>query len=375
MKVESFKQVLLRKSLSDDLRSFISSADEDTISNFVLETLEKSKHLNTNEMVKHFGSDLATSKKLRDMMYDHISHHATRYNSALKAGNRELAGKHASRVMLSLFLMEKLTKDIQGDHTGGTMRASFVDPKAWERNLYTEPKAADDESKGSDIYNPISYFKTHVQGVGRFFSDPKKWSFLQQSPHFSHAKSLDDEHVGGWPIEKIKINDRHVHIDDDHFSSGEYELHPLDEHPIMSHSVIDKPNKKLTPQDVEKYIGDSINFGDTYISSKSEKRYKPLGQELGQNPASIKTGSVHHETTPLDLNLHREISKAGSMTADQSMNALKQTMADAANKAKSDQNKKTAWEAERTRRQSNPPVTESSDDMAARLAALVSGKK
>jgi hypothetical protein len=117
-------------------------------------------------------------------------------------------------------------------HSLGKMNFDHVPTHAWEMNetsahqrvnQHGQKKYADDQQG----------LKRRLQGKGakRF----ENYGFLMQEPHDKYAnKGKLRGHVGQYPFEEMKINDKHVHIDHDMSASDQYEPHPFDSHPLFS---------------------------------------------------------------------------------------------------------------------------------------------
>ena len=273
---------------------------DDHLVNYVYESLEKMaayKGLGKkpNSLILNFADELQTNKKLAKMMYDHLSHHATRYKAALRDNKPDLAGQHMGKIFNSLHLMDKMINDAEINHTGGAINqhtTKWVDPKPWERNAYTN-KAAD----GHPSPYHTDHYSTKTKGLGR---EHKTYSYLQQAPHHAYVNEIHGHgHSGAWPLEEITINGKHLNIDDEHKSSGNFEPHAFDEHPILKDMYI--ANKDVNADTSAKYRDKLSVFEDTHLSN-----YIPMDRS---NPdiGSKKPSKVHDDVAPLDVEMHRSM--------------------------------------------------------------------
>jgi len=292
MKIESFREILLRKSSEDtSLKSFIHHMSDEHLVRYVDESLNKmafnkEQSKKTNPMVMEFASDLATNGNLPKMMYDHLSHHATRYKAALKAGLKDVAGQHMRKIFNNLYLTQKMIHDGSTNHTDGAIdhnSTKWVDPKPWERHRYSE-------------MHPSGKFKSDTEGVKRNFNSAPFYDYLEKQPHHSYSKEIHSHgHNKAWPLEEIKFNGKHIHIDDDHQSKGEFEHHELDSHPIMDYRTMTMPSASINSDALSAYSKKSQDFMDKHLSGG----YTPM-QVKNPEIGSKKSSQVHEDVAPLD---------------------------------------------------------------------------
>lgn len=292
MKLSSLREILLRKSLDNQsLRSFIYHISDNHLFNYVSESLEKmaaktGTGKNTNQIVTNFAKDVANSGILSKMMYDHLSHHATRYTSALKAGNKDLAGKHMQKIFNNLLLTQKMIHDGGINHTEGAIDSNstkWVDPKPWERHRYLSTK---EDGK----------FNTALNGIKRNFNSAPYYDYLQGAPHSSYAEEIHGHgHKKAWPLEETMINGKYIHIDHSHQSKNSFEPHVLDEHPIMNYNLINTKPDDVNDDTEFNYMDKAQNFMDKHGSGS----YVPMHVS---NPdiGSTKSAQAHAEVQPLD---------------------------------------------------------------------------
>lgn len=273
---------------------------DDHLVKYVYESLEKMaayKGLSKkpNSLILNFADELQTNKKLAKMMYDHLSHHATRYKAALKDNKPEVAGQHMGKVFNALHLIDKMVNDAEVNHTGGAINqhtTKWVDPKPWERSAYTNKS-----SDGHPSPYHTDHYSTKTKGLGR---EHKTYSYLQQSPHHAYVNEVHGHgHSEAWPLEEITFNGKHLHIDDEHKSSGQFEPHTFDNHPILKDMYV--ANKDVNADVSTRHRDNVSKFEDSHLEG-----YSPLDRS---NPdvGSKKPGKVHGDVKPLDIEFHRQL--------------------------------------------------------------------
>ena len=296
MELDNFKELLLRKSAdNEDLQLLIKYIKDDYLVDHVVESLEKmaasDANRKTNSAVKHFGTHMDEHVE-GEMIHDQLSHHASHYKAALKAGEKDVADQHMKKIFNTMYMLQKVTRDGKENHTDGKLTASAVDPKPWEENLKHD--------KTSDTYG--------------WKEDRTNWDHMRQAPHAGRPNQLDDDgnikkkykkdrylgeikghgHDKSYPLEEIKINDKHIHIDDDIEHSGKFEEHSFDSHPIIEHSRT--ANKHHNEDAHSKYLeahdsfhdegGGADNYWDM-VDTRDPKAHAARG--------SSKSDPVHHE--------------------------------------------------------------------------------
>lgn len=290
MKLNNFKELLLKKSEDNqNLQVLIKYIRDDYLVDHVIESLEKMaasySKKNPNHAVMHFGTHMDKDTE-GEMIHDAVSHHASHYKAALDAGNNKVADQHMSQVFKMMHMGDKLTKDGLNDHSHGKLKIEAVDPKPWERAKYA---TKNDQGK----------FKTDTKGWSRQGANPN-YDFLRSAPHESYKEEVKTHgHSGAYPLEEMKINDKHVHIDDvEH--SGKFEPHSFDSHPIMSHySRSPKAHDSLNHDNYLKEHDDFHGDGggiDSYFDSveaRDPKEHEARG--------SVKAGAIHKKVDGLNL--------------------------------------------------------------------------
>jgi len=298
MKLNSFKELLLKKSLDNqNLQVLIKYIRDDYLVEHVIESLEKMaasySKKSPNAAVLHFGTNMDKDTE-GDMFHDALSHHASHYKAALGAGNQQLANIHMGKIHKMMHMGEKLTRDGKEDHSDGKLKIESVDTKPWERTKFDKTTNRQGEEQGK--------FTTNTKGWGR--QGPNiDYSYLQGAPHSSHMGEVKAHgHNKAYPLEEIKVNGKHIHIDDDIKlgEDGSAVDHPFDSHPIMS-------DYKLPPKshgadehtsyldNVDKYHADGGGI-DSYfdsIESRDPEEHSARGSE--------KSNAVHNEVDGLDL--------------------------------------------------------------------------
>lgn len=299
MKIESFRELLLRKSADNpDLNTLVKFAREEVIADTVLESLEKMaraghKGAVANKAVRSFATDMDPEIHPH-MIRDAIGHHVSRYQNALGGNNQALANQHAKQAFKLMNLADTVQK-----HSHGKLNIDYVPTQPWERNKLTNTYGADHPKVKEGKYKPGD-FTTKTKGLNFKGSD---FSWLQRAPHESYTKEIKRHgHAGAYPFENIKVNGKHIHVDPS-VDSSHYEPHEFDHHPILDH--FRDSFKHRTPEREREYIDASDkyeeephmqNFFDRHAKMESED---PEGYaSRGSKPS----GPVHKPVEkPLDL--------------------------------------------------------------------------
>ena len=256
MKIESFRELLLRKCADNpNLQILVKYARDEILAEKVLESLEKMARAGhkgdaANFAVRDFGVDMDPEMHPH-MIRDALGHHVSRYKGALKSNNSSLANQHAKQAFRLMNLADTAQK-----HSHGKLNIDFVSTQPWERSKLTNtydkshPKVQEGKYKEGD-------FTTKTKGLNYKGSD---YSWLQQAPHESYKKEVKRHgHNGAYPFEQIKVNGKHIHVDDDVSSSG-YEPHEFDHHPIMNH--FEDSVKHRTPERDQAYVEAKSKYYD-----------------------------------------------------------------------------------------------------------------
>jgi len=298
MKVDNFKELLLKKSEDNrNLQVLIKYMKEEYLVDHIVESLKKMassySKKNPNAGLTNFGSTMDEFTE-GDMIHDALSHHASAYKAALKAGDKKTADKHMSQIHKIMHMSDKVTKDGLNDHSGGKLRIDAIDPKPWERTG-----------------------KTNVNDKGKFKTDTVGWKYQRANPDYSHLRGAPHEsykgeirahgHNKAYPLEEMKVNDKHIHIDDDHDFNGEYQPHPFDSHPVMG--IYNTKPSDHNDLKQEEYLKNVDAFNDE--GGGLDAYYDMI--EARDPEAHAARGSVKHPGVHEDvpgLNIDRETKEA-----------------------------------------------------------------
>ena len=231
MGIESFRELLLRKTVDNtNLQTLVKYARDEILVEKVLESLEKMARAGhkgdaANFAVRDFGVDMDPEMH-PSMMRDALGHHVSRYKNALKGNNQSLANQHAKQAFRLMNIADTTQK-----HSHGKLSVDYVSTQPWERNKLLNTYANDHPKVQEGKYKEGD-FTTKTKGLNYKGSD---FSWLQQAPHESYKKEIKRHgHNDAYPFEQIKVNGKHIHVDDD-VDSSTYESHEFDNHPIMNH--------------------------------------------------------------------------------------------------------------------------------------------
>lgn len=272
MGLHSFRELLNKKAGENkNLQDLISMVGDEFLVNEIIESLEKmaaSKGDKANSALTHFAGS-ATGADV-NMLHDAISHHLSHFaaHNAAKPPKMEpvthtiqmtdhskggvkqphtfdttkvtmdpIAEKHLETAMHLADLAARASK-----HSLGKLNFDHVPTQAWEMN-HTSNLTRKDE-------NGRTKYADDQQGLKR---RPSKGNtripnhgYLLLNPHegYQHKSKLRG-HEGQYPFEEMKINDKHVVIDPDHYVEKDkegklpdkYVPHEFESHPLM------KPHK------------------------------------------------------------------------------------------------------------------------------------
>ena len=254
MKLAALKELLVRRVDEEQLQELIKALPENVLGQIVIEALNKmaKKGASANHaitlMAGHSLPAVAGDHphELLDaaLLHDNLSHHLSKYKSALTAGNRSVADQHLEQVMRGINLGTKLEGVTDGKirvrsgstaATPGKEGLSLIPSTPWEMN-YSGSRRKPAKTPG---------------GLGEFHQNPKDWGrtltserkshemfpdyhYMEMPPH-PHAKHDRRGNEGAYPFHDLQINGRHVDIKDEPHS-GKFESHVLDAHPATAHS-------------------------------------------------------------------------------------------------------------------------------------------
>ena len=260
--LKSFKELLLRKTDNESLRTLIKMAAEEVLVDQLLESLEKlektkSKGSHANKAVRDFGTEMNPSVE-PSLIREALGHHASRYKAALSSGDKKTANDHASQ-FFNILEMAHLAQP----HSEGKLQVDSVSIKPWERThpsnmeTFAEKMARDPEyAKNNPVTRGKKQPHQYVNDTVGFSFQPKgnDWSFLQNDPHDSYYKRETKKHghIGSYPMEHTKINGKYLPIEDVENIYDGKKNHPMDHHPILSHYT--EPNDERTPEREQQYL-------------------------------------------------------------------------------------------------------------------------
>lgn len=304
MKLDSFRELLVKKSEGDSsLQLLVNLMREDVLADIVVESLEKMARAGhkgdaANLAIRDFGLEMDPELE-PTMIHDAMSHHASRYKAALKnlkenpndEKMKDVANHHAGKLFKLVNMAEKTQK-----HTDGKLNVSAPSPHAWERNV--KPEQFTEES------GPV---KSGKKKVGQFVTDTKGWNytghkghnyeFLTHPPHEAYKAEAEKQGWNGpYPMEQIKVNDKHLHIDDqvDPESLSNKEGHLFDDHPIMSH--YHQSPKKRTEKHDDEYMSGVDKFHNEIPDTWWDK-HASFPETHGKQPGA----PVHEHGVKLEL--------------------------------------------------------------------------
>lgn len=256
MKVESFRELLLKKAKGDPtLQSFIKYVKDELIVAHTIETLEKMARAShkgdtANFPVRDFATEMDPETEPH-MMREALGHHVSQYKAALKGKNNALANRHAAQAYKIMNLADRTQK-----HSGGKLQFEHVSPHAWERNKFQNTYGNDHPLVQEGKYKP-GEFTIKTKGLNYKGSD---YGFLQSAPHSSYEKEIKRHgHNKAYPFEHMRINGKYIPVDDNaSIEGGVYKEHPFDSHPILR--SFDDPVHKRTPEDDQRYVAERDKF-------------------------------------------------------------------------------------------------------------------
>lgn len=308
MKLNNFKEILLKKSSDNTtLQSFIYHMKDDYLIDYVYESLQKMAanrggHKKPNMALTAFANSVKPGHV--DMIHDALSHHATKYKSALKAQKAltasgdtkgaaqagKVANTHMNTFYKTVHMLDKILHDGNKNHTPGeSLKMSVVDPKPWERNKFTNPG-----NKGESNQYKQDHYATDTKGWAR---DATDYSFLQKAPHHSYVEEVHGHgHSKAYPLEETKINDKHIDIDDKDKYTGDYTPHAFDSHPVFD--IYKKSNEDVKGPAAVKFMMDSMNF------DKNNLRDFMQGHNPHPDRGTTKSASAHEDVAPLNIDSH-----------------------------------------------------------------------
>jgi hypothetical protein len=301
MKIDNFKELLLRKSKDDlALQTLIKFAEDDIIIDKVIESLEKmarARHKGdvVNHAVRDFGVEMDPELE-PNMIRDAIGHHVSNYKAALKSGNTDVANQHARQAFRIMNLADRAQK-----HSHGKLAINYVDPKPWERQKFTQKYEANHPKVLEGKYKPGEY-TTKTKGLN-YAIKGKDFSFLKGSPHESYNKDVAKHgHNKAYPFENISVNNKHITVDDVEAPRG-FTSHHFDNHPIMEHFE-ESPMTRAEDRDKQyhadkhKFYNESPHINNHFEQHEKMQNADPEG--YAKRGSKVST-PVHDDIPGLDL--------------------------------------------------------------------------
>lgn len=313
MKLDSFREVLLKKCEDDSLKNLVKYVREDVLTDLVIESLEKmadssNSRKGLNPSILHFADRVKNDEHgvFADMYHDALSHHASHYKAAIGQGNQDAANAHARKIFDLMHLGKKIEEP-----SGYNISVSGPHPKAWVSHAFgvhdEDSIAAANERAAARGKGPIG------AKVGDFKTEPKNWdhqgkdfSFLQMAPntHKSNHRELDNKkYTGAFPMEGIMVNGKHLHIDDDisQQDANRYTPHEFDSHPFIR---VGKKMGSATADDHRDYLKGEADWMSNQYNSWADRHMEmhESDPEGYMARGSKKPDAIHPEVeNPLDL--------------------------------------------------------------------------
>jgi hypothetical protein len=246
MDFSSFKELLLRKTDDESLKTLIKVIDGNVLADRIIESLEKMatspKKVSkvANEAIKDFATRMDPQNG-PELLREALGHHASRYKAALDAGDKKMANHHASTFFKTMDLVHHLEP-----LTHGKLQSDLIDIKPWERTHPSRTETFADKIARDPEYaknNPVTrgkkklhHFRIDTEGFS-FRPKGNDWSFLQNDPDtIQYGKEISRHgHIGAYPMEHNKINGKYIPIESvENIYDGKMN-HPFDSHPIFGH--------------------------------------------------------------------------------------------------------------------------------------------
>jgi hypothetical protein len=285
MKLDSFRELLIKKTRDSSLENLISFVHDEVLADIVLESLEKmarAKHKGdaANVPIRDFGVEMDPELE-PEMLRGALGHHISHYKAALRDGRKDLANDHARQVFRLVDMADQAQK-----HSQGKLHVEAVSPHPWERNAKARQFTAEDKPVLAGNKKP-----------GQFVTDTKGWrhrgsdyGFLQQAPHESYSNEVRKHgHNKAYPLEQIRVNGKYVDVKDVPTQDLKgYEEHEFDKHPIMNH--FEKPTSQRSPEDDTRWRTEH----EAYQSSPHIDKHfeKQAASEAADPEAHAKSGSA-----------------------------------------------------------------------------------
>jgi len=329
MDLSNFKELLIKKAEgNENLQTLIQLIDKGYLAEKIIESLEKAAHKGdkANSAITSFAGS-ATTPDI-NMLHDAISHHLSKFAAANKARPAQstpvtkkismtdhsvnpngkttkeyqtqhvdidpVAHQHLERAMHLADLAAKASK-----HSMGKINFDHVPTQAWEMNETSNHQRVNE--------NGQKKYADDQQGLKRRLTGNKpgdkdtrfaNYGYLFQNPHEGYAtKGKLRGHVGQYPFEEMKINDKHVHIDPNVEVPTEFEPHEFDKHPMFQAEgktpAWERSESNRSDADREAYAKKMSDWHDSPEFNKWLDRHE---QEEEKDPeAYAKRGSERSE--------------------------------------------------------------------------------
>lgn len=284
MGLSSLRRLLLKKTDDLELKKAILSASDEELTSYVIESLNKmarphaSMGRSANSAVVGWANSL--TNKDTQMIRDAVSHHLSRYKSALKRGKREVADAHISRLIPLLHLIARAAP-----HSGGQLDMDYVPLEAWESNYTTLDRRPEtgkliEGTKGLGR-RPRKSTGQSKYGVSRSVPD---YRYLEMPAHPEHPDAKKMRFSGGYPFEELQIGHSKsidagegyipiVDVEDvDKYVPHEFDFHPIN-------SVADIRQDMLTPETMESYYNKMNEWSTSEHNTRWLNRVKQMFKE------------------------------------------------------------------------------------------------
>lgn len=234
-KMEGLREILLRKTQHDEyLHTLIKHMDGEILAEYAIESLEKMAQKKDflgrkgNHILHHFGANMESDLE-GDMLHDALSHHASNWKKATKSGNEDAARGHAKRFVELMNFAHRVEP-----HSNGKLKVDSVDLKPWEQNHHHKIKEGATGKARKDYTTEAKGWHTRATNNAHdFMRQPPHWSYKHSDPRL-YNKHKDSP----YPVEEVKINGKHLHIDDSDEYKGSFDenMHEFDHHPAVPHA-------------------------------------------------------------------------------------------------------------------------------------------
>jgi hypothetical protein len=349
MNFPSFKELLLRKTDDESLKTLIKVVDTNFLADQIIESLEKmavrkGAGSHANLAIRHLGTEMDPELEPA-MIREALGHHASRYRAALASGENKMANDHAAQFFKIMDLVHHLQP-----HSHGKLQAEMVDVKPWERTHASRSETFADRIARDPEYakdNPVSRGKKKphqfVNDTVGFSFVPKgnDWSFLQNDPHAAYGDETSRHgHVGAYPMEHTKINGKFIPIEDVENINDGNKSHPFDSHPIFSHHG--ESIKNRTPERDAQYVKEH----EEYMSSPHVETHLAHQENLMSSGAhesrGLKVGQPVHAGSKRLEQQKQEAQSAPAEAAAPAPSAVKQDQPKVITRKMSDKDKAKA---------------------------------